>query len=100
MTQNHSSFSNQLFQTKNKTKNMDKLNFVGTEDTPTVLIDMSQELFQISGRSLPENVTSFYKPVMEWLDFFSESPTKKLTFEVRLEYFNTASSKIILDILM
>jgi hypothetical protein len=79
---------------------MDKLNFAGTEDTPAILIDRTQELFQISGRSLPENVTSFYKPVIEWLELFSESPTEKLTFEVRLEYFNTASSKIILDILM
>lgn len=79
---------------------MDKLNFEGTEDTPTVLIDMSKELFQISGRSLPEDVTTFYKPVIDWLDFFSESPTKNLTLEVKLEYFNTASSKIILDILM
>ncbi|MFL5765044.1 MAG: DUF1987 domain-containing protein [Bacteroidia bacterium] len=79
---------------------METLNLIGTEDTPAVVIDMSKELFQISGRSLPENVTSFYKPVIEWLDQFSGSPTKKLTFEVKLEYFNTASSKIILDILM
>ncbi|OFY84319.1 MAG: nuclear pore complex subunit [Bacteroidetes bacterium RIFCSPLOWO2_12_FULL_35_15] len=79
---------------------MDQLNFEGTEDTPTVMIDRAKELFQLSGRSLPEDVTAFYKPVIEWLDLFSESPTKNLTLEVKLEYFNTASSKIILDILM
>ena len=79
---------------------MDQLKFEGTEDTPTVMIDKAQELFKISGRSLPEDVTSFYKPVMDWLDLFSESPTKNLNLEVNLEYFNTASSKIILDILM
>lgn len=79
---------------------MDQLNFEGTEDTPTVMIDRSKELFQLSGRSLPEDVTAFYKPVIEWLDLFAGSPTKNLTLEVKLEYFNTASSKIILDILM
>jgi hypothetical protein len=57
-------------------------------------------IFQISGRSLPEDVTSFYKPVIEWIDLFSESPSQSLNLEVKLEYFNTASSKIILDILM
>ena len=100
MKKNLFSFLNQLSQTKNKNSTMDQLNFQGTEDTPTVMIDKSKELFQISGRSLPEDVTSFYKPVIEWLDLFSESPTKNLTLEVKLEYFNTASSKIILDILM
>lgn len=96
---NHSSFSNQLFQTKNKNK-MDQINLEGTEDTPTVIIDKAKELFQISGRSLPEDVTTFYKPVTDWLDLFSETPTPSLSLEVKLEYFNTASSKIILDILM
>ena len=79
---------------------MDHLNFEGTEDTPTVMIDRSRGLFQLSGWSLPEDVTSFYRPVIEWLDGFSEKPAERLTLEVKLEYFNTASSKIILDILM
>ena len=100
MKKNLFSFLNQLSQTKNKNSTMDQLNFQGTEDTPTIVIDKSKELFQISGRSLPEDVTSFYKPVIEWLELFSESPTKNFTMEVKLEYFNTASSKIILDILM
>jgi hypothetical protein len=79
---------------------MEQLNFAGTEDTPTVLIDETKELFQISGRSLPEDVTTFYKPVIDWLDLFSVTPTKCMTLQVKLEYFNTASSKILLDILM
>ncbi len=36
---------------------------------------------------------------MEWLDKFGESqPTGKTQLEIRLEYFNTSSSKCILDI--
>lgn len=79
---------------------METLNFEGTEDTPTILIDKSKMIFQISGRSLPEDVTSFYKPVIDWIDSFSQNPSESLNMEVKLEYFNTASSKIILDILM
>jgi hypothetical protein len=79
---------------------METLNFEGTEDTPAILINKLEGTFKISGRSLPEDVTSFYKPVIEWIDKFSESPSVSLCLEVKLEYFNTASSKIILDILM
>lgn len=79
---------------------MEQLNFVGTEDTPAISIDRVLGTFKISGRSLPEDVKTFYKPVIDWLDKFSESPAEKLNLEIKLEYFNTASSKIILDILM
>jgi hypothetical protein len=79
---------------------MNRFSFAGTDSTPAILIDESKGLLQISGRSLPEDVLAFYKPLIEWLDIFCESPTKNFTLEVKLEYFNTASSKIILDILM
>jgi len=62
----------------------------GTEDTPEINFDGNTLQFTISGRSLPEDVTSFYQPVTSWLD----------VFHFKLEYFNTASSKVILDILM
>jgi hypothetical protein len=79
---------------------MEIINFEGTEDTPAINIDGSKSTFCISGRSLPEDVISFYKPVMEWINRFSEKPSESLRIEIKLEYFNTASSKIILDILM
>lgn len=73
----------------------------GTEDTPEINFNSNSGEYIISGRSLPEDVTTFYKPVFEWLDVFDEqSAGKNHTFKFKLEYFNTASSKIILDILM
>lgn len=79
---------------------MEKLHLVGTEDTPEVLLDPSSNKFVISGRSLPEDVTTFYQPIMDWLDALENSPLSSLKFDIKLEYFNTASSKLILDILM
>jgi SiaC family regulatory phosphoprotein len=79
---------------------MDQLHLEATEDTPAVTIDKAQGIFKITGRSLPEDVKTFYRPVMEWLDLFAASPAPALTLDINLEYFNTASSKIILDILM
>lgn len=76
------------------------LKIAGTEDTPEITFDAEQNLFTISGRSLPEDVTSFYKPVFEWLEQFNENAVNGTVFKFKLEYFNTASSKVILDILM
>ncbi len=75
------------------------LNLEGTEDTPKIILDQTNGIFEISGRSLPEDTAEFYKPVLEWLDAYAGSPKPKTTFTFKLEYFNTASSKLILDIL-
>lgn len=79
---------------------MEKLHLVGTEDTPEILLDPASNQFSISGRSLPEDVTTFYQPVLDWLNSFENNPLSTLNFNIKLEYFNTASSKLILDILM
>ena len=71
-----------------------------TEDTPGIRFDVASNIFEISGRSLPEDVVKFYKPILDWLDEYAKSPNEKTIFNFRLSYFNTASSKIILDILM
>ncbi len=71
----------------------------GTEDTPAITLDSVNNIYSFSGRSLPEDVNTFYKPTMEWLAKFGENP-KDMQMEIKLEYFNTASSKILLDILM
>ncbi|MBN2524666.1 MAG: DUF1987 domain-containing protein [Bacteroidales bacterium] len=79
---------------------METIKIQGTEDTPKVILDKDNDLMEISGRSLPEDVTSFYEPVLTWLDEYSQSPNKKTIFNFKLVYFNTASSKLLLDILM
>lgn len=71
----------------------------GTEDTPKILLDQKNGIYEISGRSLPEDSAEFYKPVLEWLDEYSQAPNAQTNWVFKLEYFNTASSKLILDIL-
>ena len=79
---------------------MEVIKIKGTDDTPSVILDKENELFEISGRSLPEDVTSFYEPILNWLDEYAENPNSKTVFSFKLVYFNTASSKLLLDILM
>lgn len=79
---------------------MELIKIQGTDDTPSVVLDIENEVYQLSGRSLPEDVGAFYDPILDWLEEFAESSQPKMTFGFKLEYFNTASSKLILDILL
>jgi hypothetical protein len=78
---------------------MEILNLEGTEDTPKIILDKKNGIFEISGRSLPEDSAEFYRPVLEWIDKYSQDPNPNTDFVFKLEYFNTASSKLILDVL-
>lgn len=71
-----------------------------TPETPIVVLDPTSGVLEMEGKSLPENVSSFYGPILNWLSEYAESPAERTLFEMKLNYFNTASSKIILDVLM
>ena len=78
---------------------MEIINLEGTEDTPKILLDKSNGIFEISGRSLPEDSAEFYQPVLDWIKEYASVALPETTFVFKLEYFNTASSKLILDVL-
>ena len=78
---------------------MEPIIIEGTPKTPTVKFDSTEGVFEIKGRSIPENSVEFYKPLVDWLDTYKESPLTKTVVNVRLEYFNTSSSKCILDVI-
>jgi hypothetical protein len=79
---------------------MEVLDIRGTTDTPKVLFDSENNIFEISGRSLPEDVITFYQPVIDWLDDYKQIPNKNTEFVFKYIYFNTATSKLIQDILL
>ncbi len=71
-----------------------------TDDTPSVIFDKENNLFELSGKSMPEDVIEFYQPVLNWLNAYKMDPADKTSFNFKLIYFNTASSKLILDLLL
>ena len=77
--------------------NMEDLKHEGSAKTPVVEFSSNGELL-LKGRSIPENSIEFYKPLIEWLESYSESPNSTTVLSVQLEYFNTSSSKCILDV--
>lgn len=77
---------------------MDALNIKGTAETPNIVFDSSANVFEITGKSLPEDVKEFYNPILRWMKSYSESPNPKTVLKVKMEYFNTASSKMLLEL--
>ncbi len=78
---------------------METLNRQGTANTPKVILDKANGIFEISGRSLPEDAPAFYGPVVDWIKSYAVDSNDTTNFTFKLEYFNTGSSKMILDIL-
>lgn len=71
-----------------------------TIDTPKVVLNAESGVFEISQMSLPEDAVDFYAPIINWLMEYSENPQKETVFNMKLEYFNTASSKQLIQILL
>jgi len=79
---------------------MNVINVDGTDETPAVVLDAENGKYEFSGRSMPEDVTQFYNPILEWFEGYAENPKPSMDVVFKMDYFNTASSKMILDILL
>jgi hypothetical protein len=77
---------------------MEKYVLDGTVKTPDVSFDNTSGVLELRGRSIPENSVEFYGPLNTWLDEYAKAPATKTVMDVKLEYFNTSSSKCILDL--
>ena len=78
---------------------IDSLNINPTKLIPEIILDAQKGIFEISGNSRMENVSSFYKPILKWLEEYSKTPNPSTVFVFRISYFNTASALILLDIM-
>ena len=78
---------------------MDDFYLEATPKTPKLLFSSETGEFEISGRSIPENSIEFYKPIINWLDNYIRDPNQHTLLVIKLEYFNTSSSKCLVEIL-
>lgn len=76
--------------------------------TPGINFDPGKNIFSMWGKSRPEDLAAFYFPLINWWEKFIEelkgntTLAKKinpLIFDIKVEYFNSASSKMIYDLL-
>jgi hypothetical protein len=83
---------------------MRKLTIDKTSSTPLVVLDPDKRLGLISGESRPSDVREFYGQILSWMHEFStyliksDSSKDPFIFSFDLEYFNSSSAKLILDI--
>ena len=80
-------------------QNIETLKIEETEDTPKVILDKINNLFEISGMSIPEDASKFYHPVIKWLEEYIKNPNSYTEFILKFEYFNSASAKQIVELL-
>ena len=66
--------------------------------TPDIRFSFQSGILELKGRSIPEISSEFYKPLIDWVEIYSQQPQSETRMEVRLEYFNTSSSKSLLDV--
>ena len=78
---------------------MNEFYLEATPKTPRLYFNRETGEFEISGRSIPENSIEFYKPVITWLDNYIDNPNLNTLLVIKLEYFNTSSSKCLVEIL-
>ena len=71
-----------------------------TADTPSVILDADRGIFEISQMSLPEDAVDLYAPILSWLREYAQDPNPDTVFNMKLEYFNTASSKQLIQVLL
>ena len=78
---------------------MEPLIIQSSTNTPAVRLNKELNKFVISGVSLPENVVEFYEPIIGWVTKYFDDPNPETIFEFKFNYLNTASSKIVSNIL-
>jgi hypothetical protein len=77
---------------------MENLIIERTSRTPTIHCNAATGEIQISGRSMPDNGTEFFKPFFEWLNEYAKDPQSNTSVDIWFEYFNTASSHNLINL--
>jgi hypothetical protein len=67
--------------------------------TPRVFMNAATGECELSGESYIEDTLDFYRPVVQWLEQYTAQGLQPLNFTFNLQYYNTSSSKYLLDII-
>ncbi len=68
------------------------------EASPHVCLESSGKC-TIEGESYMENANKFYDKILDWIKNYTLKPNKTIEFNFEITYFNTSSSRFLLDIL-
>ena len=78
---------------------MENLEITASKSTPEIKFDAGNCTLSIVGESYPENTSQFYEPIYGWIDNCIEAlGDKEMVLSIELIYFNSSSSKVLMDI--
>jgi hypothetical protein len=78
---------------------MTNLIIAETKTTPSINFDAQTGVLNIAGESYPDSAMQFYQQVLDWLNQYIATTTQPITLNFKFSYFNTSTSKCILDML-
>ena len=76
---------------------MDNIFIKQTPKNPKVDFNSQTGFLYLSGISIPENTVEFYRPLIYWINEYVITPLPETTLVLKLEYFNTSTSVVLLD---
>ncbi|MCU0359407.1 MAG: DUF1987 domain-containing protein [Bacteroidia bacterium] len=76
---------------------MARLEIEATTSTPEIILDPGAKTLQIKGICTPENPRLFFDPLFEAMELFQKN-NDRILIEICLDYFNTGSSKCLLNL--
>ena len=89
---------------------MEALMYDATDYSPAISFDHVSHKLEIAGYSRPENVRTFYYPVLEWLEKYksevldnsdkSNFESSPISLALKMNYFNSSSAKFLLDVIV
>ena len=78
---------------------MNDIQIPATKNTPEIFSDIARQQLTIKGEAYPENAAQFYAPFFIWLEEYLAAGANHATeVTIDLAYFNSSSSKVLLDL--
>ena len=71
-----------------------------TRNTPKIEFTHLIGELVLEGRSIPENASKVYEPLLTWINEYVKSPCLETNLHLKLEYFNSASLIWIIKIII
>lgn len=71
----------------------------GSQSAPEISFDPRTKTIELRGYSYPENINKLYRPMFMWLKNFLKKFEEPLTFNFKLLYLNTGSTRFMLTLI-
>jgi hypothetical protein len=78
---------------------MKKIEIAARDQTPFVILDKENSIFEIRGYSYPDEALEFYSEIIDWFKEYIKAPNAETNVIFDLIYVNSTSIKFINEIL-